>query len=129
MSTRLEYDVDSLRHQIGETFLRRVEEAEAEHAESLNLGRRRDEWRAEAEQQVRRLAERLESAADNELESFRIKKCPRIDRFDSPDRYRDQAIEKAEASRDRALARLESVKAPNGVLSLTANMLRDWFGL
>lgn len=123
--------------QIELAYERRIEAADVELGESLDLKRRRDEWRAEAESAIQSLAARLhgkggvDAAADNELESFRIKPCPRNDRFgSSPQKRWEEEVEKARRTRDRALGRLEGVKADkDGMLSLTVNMLREWFSL
>jgi hypothetical protein len=129
MSTRLDYSIESLRQQIDAKFKARVEAAHDSYALTQDLGRRRDEWRRDAETRVRELSIELTEVADNELESFRLPKCPRVERFDRPEKDREQELERAEAARDKALTRLEAVHAPNGMLSLTANMLHEWFSL
>lgn len=132
MSTaRLDYAKDQLRVQIEQRYDKRVEEADIEYGAMLDLEQRRDEWRAEAERAVRELHGRLESARDNELESFRLPACPRLDRYSTAPKKRwEEQVEKARDSRDRALGRLEGIRADaNGTVSLTVNMLREWFGL
>lgn len=130
MSTRLEYRTDALREQIRLAYDKRVGAAEVEYRKSLDLKNRRDEWRTKAEAAVRDLCDRIDTARDNELESFKVGKCPRVDSFDRPRVTRQNEIERAVSARDKALARLDSVKASDaGTLLLTSNMLRDWFGL
>jgi hypothetical protein len=136
MSTRLEYNVASLREQIEAKCQSRIDAAQQDYAESLDLEQKRDLWRIDAEQSILAMANRIrgkadDSPRDNELESFKIKSCPRIEHgWRSPDKQRDDAIESAKTSRDYAIGRLEAVRASkDGTLSLTPNMLRDWFGL
>jgi len=130
MSTRLEYEVTALREQIMLKWEEKIAEAEAAYRASQDLEGRRDEWRAKAEAALRDLHARLETARDNELESFKVGPCPRNDSYTRPLDRLKQRTEEAIDARDRALGRLDSVKpSKDGTLSLTANMLREWFSL
>jgi hypothetical protein len=130
VSGRLDYTVDGLREQIEAGRDRRVAAAEDACARDRDLAARRDEWRAEQEARVRRLARKLKDVPDNELGSFSIPQCPHVTySWRTPEKRRDDEVAQANADADRALARLEAVKTANGTLSLTRNMLAEWFGL
>lgn len=129
-STRLDYTLTALREQITAKRDRRIKAVEQEFSSARDLAARRDAWRTEQERRVRALARRLKDLRDNELESFSIPSCPsEASRYRPPESERDTEIEKANANYAWAMRRVDGLRAPDGVVSLTPNMLRDWFGL
>lgn len=129
MSTRLDFKIQDLREQVEARYAATVRKAEEAYVATLDMTARRNEWRAEQETRIKALAEGLPNLPDNALESFRIPKCPREDRYRTPEDERNREIKGAADRRDSALRRIEGLHAPSGAVSLTANMLRDWFGL
>lgn len=127
--TRLTFTTAALREQIAERHKRRVALAIAAYDDAIDLPKRRAEWRATQERRVKTLARSVKDVADRDLEGFSIPSAPTLDRYKSPDVTRDDEVAKADASRDNALRRLDALHAPEGTVSLTANMLRDYFGL
>lgn len=132
MSARLDYQVTKLREAVTAKRDQAIAEAHATFEHDSNLAQRREEWRNEQEKRVKALARRLKDVPDNELASFSIPSCPSTsDHYyrRSPEGARDEAIEKAEADYARRTRRLDAVRSEAGVLSLTPNMLREFFGL
>lgn len=129
MSVRVEYEVAALRKQIEAKRDTAIRAAQAEYDEMADLPARREKWRAEQERRVRSLARRLKDVPDNELGSFKVPACPTNDRYRTPEVRLKEAIADAEKACERALRRLEGMRAKDGVLHLTSAMLRDWFGL
>lgn len=129
MSTRLEYSIESLREQIASKRDRRIAQAVAEYESAIDLAKARDEWRGEQEKRIRSLARRLASAADNELESFRVKPCPRNDSWRTPEQHRDEEVQRANERFEHAIGRLDALRTKDGSVALTPTMLRDWFSL
>jgi len=132
----MEYRVSALREQIHAQHADRVAKAKAAHAQEVDLEGRRLAWRAEQERRVRSLASQLRkgNVSDAVLAAFEVKSPPSRG-FRDPDTTLANALEDADAKRDRALRRLDAVRSytPAGetepVLSLTATMLADWFSL
>lgn len=132
MSARLDYSVDKLREIVTAKRDEAIAEAKATYEHDSNLAQRREEWREEQERRVRSLARRLKDVPDNELASFSVPSVPANDDHyyrRSPKAKRDEAIAKAGEDYARRIRRLDAVKAPGGTLSLTPNMLREFFGV
>lgn len=132
MSARLDYHVDKLREAVAEKRTAALTEAHAEFDRDSNLAARRDEWREKQEKRVKALARNIKSVPDNELGSFSVPACPsNDDRYyrRSPEAQLNEAVEKAEKDYERRMRRLDAVRSEAGVISLTPNMLAEFFGI
>lgn len=132
MSARIEYHVDKLREAVTEKRDKALADAEAKYLADSDLVGQREVWRAEQEKRVKALARRIKDVPDNELGSFSIPACPsNDDRYyrRSPKGERAEAIENAEKAYTRRIRRLDAVRSEAGVISLTPNMLTEFFGL
>jgi hypothetical protein len=132
MSARIDYHVDKLREAVTEKRDKAILEAEEKYAKDSDLAGQRETWRIEQEKRVKALARRIKDVPDNELGSFAVPACPaNSDHYyrRSPKGARAEAIEKAEDDYARRMRRLDAVRSDAGVISLTPNMLREFFGL
>lgn len=132
MSARMDYHVDKLREAVVEKRDKALADAEAQFAKDSDLAGQRETWRAEQEKRVKALARRIKDVPDNELGSFSIPSCPATsDSYyrKSPKGARAEAVEKAKNDYARRIRRLDAVRSEAGVISLTPNMLAEFFGL
>lgn len=134
-SNRLEFRVSDLRQNIHDRYDKAVAAADEELAKANALDERTDAWRHEQSKRVIHFAAQVRkgTVSDETLADFSVKSPPRKGyRVEST---HAEALERAVERRDRALSRLDAIRAwtPEGesepVLALPPRMATDWFGI